>query len=166
MRIIVSSDTDRGLESSVSHHFGRCPYFSVVDVAEGSITSVQVVENPYFQSHAPGQVPSFINKLEADAMVAGGMGRRAIDMFQGFGIACSTGAFGTVRNAVECFLAHSLPEAAPCRESVQHSMQGSGYEKEDPAHRLQEEAAALLEKLDDVIVRLPDHESEEKEENR
>lgn len=165
MRIVVSSDTDRGLDSSVSHHFGRCPFFSIVDVSEGAIEDIQVVDNPFYQSHAPGQVPAFIRKLNADAMIAGGMGRRAIDMFREYGIGCSTGAFGTVRSAVESFIEGVLGKAAPCRESVEHSMSASGYEKEDPAHRLAEEAAALLEKMDDVIVRLPEGKKEKKEDS-
>ncbi len=164
MRIVVSSDTDGGLEGSVSHHFGRCPFFTIVDISDGSISDFQVVENPFFQSHAPGQVPSFIRKLNADVMLAGGMGRRAIDMFQQYGIGCSTGAFGTVRKAVDSFLADSLPQAAPCRESVEHSMKGSQYEKDDPADRLREEAAALLEQVDDVIVSLQNDENKGKEE--
>jgi predicted Fe-Mo cluster-binding NifX family protein len=166
MRVVVSSDTDRGLDSSVSHHFGRCPFFSIVDVSDGGIEDVQVVDNPFFQSHAPGQVPAFIRKLNADAMIAGGMGRRAIDMFREYGIGCSTGAFGTVRSAVENFIEGGLRQAAPCRESIEHSRNASEYEKEDPAHRLAEEAAALLEKMDDVIVRLPDGDNEDREENR
>lgn len=156
MRIAVSSDTDRSLDSSVSHHFGRCPYFTVVDVDNGCIESFQVVENPFFSSHAPGQVPSFIRELGADVMIAGGMGRRAIAMFRDFGIDCATGASGTVRTVVDGFLSGGLTDASPCRESVQHAHRDSRYEKEDPAERLKEEAAALLEQLDDVIVRLPD----------
>ena len=32
MRIAVSADTNQGLESQVAHHFGRCPYFVLVDL--------------------------------------------------------------------------------------------------------------------------------------
>lgn len=156
MRIAVSSDTDRNLDSAVSHHFGRCPYFTIVDVDNGSIQNFRVVENPFFNSHAPGQVPSFIRELEADVMIAGGMGRRAIAMLTDFGIDFATGASGTVGAAVDDFLSGGLTGASPCRESIQHAHRDSGYEKEDPAYRLKEEAAALLEQVDDVIVRLPD----------
>lgn len=164
MRIAVSSDSDRGLESSVSHHFGRCPFFTLVDVENGRIDSVQTVENPFFRSHAPGQVPSFIRKLQADVMLSGGMGGRAIGMFRDYGIGCATGAAATVDKAVADFLAGRLTHAAPCRESVLHSSAGKGYETDDPAERLREEAAALLEQVDDIIVRLPgDGESKGKE---
>jgi predicted Fe-Mo cluster-binding NifX family protein len=155
MKIAISSDSDRKLESSVSHHFGRCPYFTVVDVRDSRIVNAEAVENPFFKAHSPGQVPSFIRELGADVMLAGGMGRRAIDLFSSFGIASSTGASGTVKNAVNSYIAGSLPGASPCRESIEHAHDDSGYESEPP-ERLKEEAAALLEKLDEIIVKLPD----------
>ena len=32
MRIAISVEDDNGLDSVISHHFGRCPYFVLVDV--------------------------------------------------------------------------------------------------------------------------------------
>ncbi len=153
MKIVVSSDNSRKLDSSVSHHFGRCPFFTVVDVDDNKITNVESVENPFFNGHSPGQVPALIKELHADVMLAGGMGRRAISIFENYGILCSTGAAGTVRSAVNSYTAGSLDAALPCRESVEHAH--DGYEHE-PAERLREEAATLLEKLDEIIVKLPD----------
>ncbi|MBD3277989.1 MAG: dinitrogenase iron-molybdenum cofactor biosynthesis protein [Candidatus Aegiribacteria sp.] len=154
MRLAVSSDSQKGMDSSVSHHFGRCPYFTVVDVEGSEVIKVESIANPFFNAHSPGQVPNFIMQLEADVMLAGGMGRRAIEIFRKFGIQCSTGSFGTVGKAVESFLAGNSSEASPCRESIHHSHGKSDYESE-PVDRLREEAAALLKKLDDVIVELP-----------
>ena len=54
MRIAVSADTDRGLEALVSPHFGRCPYYTLVDVEGQTITSVKTVPNPYYPEHVPG----------------------------------------------------------------------------------------------------------------
>ena len=157
MKIVVSSDNNRKLDSSVSHHFGRCPYFTIVDVVKNEIINVESVENPYYNGHSPGQVPAFIKDINAEVMLAGGMGRRAISIFENYGIKCSTGAAGTVRNAVTNYAAGSLSAALPCRESIEHAHEGFEHE---PAERLREEAAALLEKLDEVIVRLPDKKKE------
>ncbi len=153
MKIVVSSDGNRNLDSLVSHHFGRCPYFCIVDLDGDDIINVESVKNPYFDSHSIGQVPSFIKSLGAGVMLAGGMGRRAISIFEDFGIGCSTGAAGTIKNAVDSYLKGVLTEAAPCAESIEHA--NNGYENE-PAGRLREEAEALLKKLDEIIVRLPD----------
>lgn len=157
MKIVVSSDSDRGLDSSVSHHFGRCPYFSVVHIEDDGIESAESVENPYFNAHSPGQVPSLINELGADVMIAGGMGGRAISIFKEYGIQCSTGASGTVRSAVNQYISGNLSDAAPCRESVEHGYGTSAYEK-TPVDRLREEAEYLLDKMDSEIVKFPHEE--------
>ena len=120
MRIAISIDTNDGLDSIVAHHFGRCPFYAFVDVEGSEIEAVEVVENPHFAHHQPGMVPGFIREHNADVMLSGGMGRRAIDFFQQYGIETATGATGTVRNALEKYMDGELSGAAPCRESVEH----------------------------------------------
>ena len=165
MRIVVSSDSDRGLDSSVSHHFGRCPYFTVVDVLDGEFSRVEAVENPFFGAHSPGEVPAFVKKLEADVMIAGGMGGRALGLFSQYNIHCATGASGSVRSTLGEYLSGSLDDAAPCRESVEHGHGGRACES-DPAERLREEAEYLLNKMDTEIVRLEGPRTPEGQDNR
>lgn len=127
MRIAVSLETNQGLDSKVAHHFGRCPYFALIDVEEDQVQNCQVVENPFYAAHQPGQVPGFIRDQEADVMLSGGMGRRAIGFFEQFGIQAATGAQGTVKEAVEDFLEGALSAAAPCKESVEHEGHHGGH---------------------------------------
>lgn len=114
MRVAVSSADARGLDGAVSAHFGRCPYFTLIDINDGVIEEVSVVTNPHYENHQPGQVPSFVHSQNADVIVAGGMGRRAIMMFEQLGIGAYTGAQSAIRKAVEAALGGHLEEAAPC----------------------------------------------------
>ncbi|MFN2252452.1 MAG: NifB/NifX family molybdenum-iron cluster-binding protein [Anaerolineae bacterium] len=120
MRVAVSADEDRGLDSPVSHHFGRCPYFVLADVDGEEIVGVSVIANPHFQQHRPGVVPTFIHNQGADVVVCGGMGWRAIESFTAHGVEPATGASGTARMAIERYLSGALRDAAPCRESIEH----------------------------------------------
>ena len=120
MRVAISIDTNDGLDSIVAHHFGRCPFFAFVDVEGNEAKAVEVVENPHYAHHQPGMVPGFIHEHNANVMLSGGMGRKAIDFFQQYGIETATGATGTVRNALEKYMNGELSGAAPCRESVKH----------------------------------------------
>lgn len=120
MRIAVSVETNNELESVVSHHFGRCPFFAIVDLEGRDFKSVQVIDNPFYNGHQPGQVPGFINEQKANVMLSGGMGGRAIQFFDQFGIEAATGATGTVRQSLEQYLGGELTGAAPCKESVEH----------------------------------------------
>ena len=65
MKIAVSVETNNELESVVAHHFGRCPFFALVDVEGTEITAVEVIDNPYFGAHQPGQVPGFYQRAES-----------------------------------------------------------------------------------------------------
>jgi predicted Fe-Mo cluster-binding NifX family protein len=121
LRIAVSSEGDRGLESTVSHHFGRCPYYVLVDVEGEELRDVATVENPFFGNHQPGQVPRFITEQGADVIVTGGMGRRALGFFENERIETVTGARGTVAEVLEDYLGGRLTGAEPCRDSVRHT---------------------------------------------
>ena len=157
MRIAVSADNDNGLDSVISPHFGRCPYFVLVDLAEREVQQVQAVSNPYYSHHRPGQVPGFINEQNVDVMLTGGMGRRAISFFQQYGIQAATGASGTVRHALENYLQGELQGAEPCRESIEHAHEEVAVEgeyEEDEVGRLREEAEMLQQQLTEVMERL------------
>jgi predicted Fe-Mo cluster-binding NifX family protein len=120
MRVAVSSENNQGLESIVSPHFGRCPYFILIDLNGEEVSAVQAIENPFFGQHQPGQVPGFIQSQGVDVMLTGGMGRRAIGFFQQFNIKPVTGAQGTIDFALKQYLAGALQEAEPCAESEEH----------------------------------------------
>jgi predicted Fe-Mo cluster-binding NifX family protein len=155
MRIAVSADNKNGLDSVVSPHFGRCPYFVLVDLEDHDVTEVQEVDNPYYEHHQPGQVPALINSLGANVMLTGGMGGRAIMFFQQFGIEGVTGAYGTVRQSVERYLGGQLKGAAPCKESEEHGHGASpGEYEKDELGRLREEAEMLRRQVEEATGRL------------
>jgi len=161
MRIAFSCDDDRGLEGVMSYHFGRCPYYAFVDTDDGQIQAVNVIPNPYYGQHGPGVVPAFISSQGAKVMITGGMGARAVDFFNQFGIQVVTGASGTVRYALEHYLGGDLSGAKPCNESRQHeaeagqaALEESHAPEHDEAGRLQEEVTALRSQLAEVMERL------------
>jgi predicted Fe-Mo cluster-binding NifX family protein len=92
----------------------------LVDVENSEVSAVQGVANPFVSGHQPGQIPNFIQQQNADVILSGGMGGRAIQFFKQAGIEAATGASGTVRQALENYLGGKLTEAAPCDESVAH----------------------------------------------
>ena len=113
-RIAFSCEDENGLNSEMSMHFGRCPFFTLVDVEDGKMTNAQVIANPAFENHVPGVVPKFINDQQANVMVAGGMGPKAIDMFNDFGIEVATGVGGKVENVLKAYLEGRVKGTAPC----------------------------------------------------
>jgi len=114
-RIAVAAEDDRGLEANVSAHFGRCPYYTMVEVEGNKMTLSYNVENPFYGAHGdPGQVPTFIRDQGADVIISGGMGQRAVGFFNEFGIEAVTGAAGKVEAVVEAYLLGNLKGYKPC----------------------------------------------------
>ncbi len=120
MRIAVSCQTDNGLNSFVFQHFGRSPFFAIVDAVDEDIKSIQIVSNPFITGHQAGQIPQFIHDQGVDVMLSGGMGSRAIQFFNQYDIEVGTGAFGTVRSTIESYFSGSLRDVAACKESNHH----------------------------------------------
>jgi predicted Fe-Mo cluster-binding NifX family protein len=137
----------------------------MVDLEGYEVKQVTTVENPYYSQHQPGQVPRFIREHDADVMLTGGMGRRAISLFEQYGIEAVTGAFGSVRRSLEQYLGGALQGARPCRESVEHAHDsepvsthgeaaGDAYYEEDAVGRLREEVEMLQDQLGEAMARL------------
>ena len=114
-RIALACEDNQGLDGQISQHFGRCPYYLLVDVEENEIKKSDVVSNPYYDNHVPGKVPIFISEQGASVMVAGGMGPRAIDMFTSFGIEVVTGAIGNTGNVLQAYLRGEISGVEPCK---------------------------------------------------
>jgi len=119
-RIAIAVEDDLGLESEVSMHFGRCSHYTFVEVEDGEVSTFRVVGNPYYEAHTPGAVPNFIREEGADVMVAGGMGPRAIGMFEEFGIEVVTGGVGKALDVLDAYLSGELTGIQPCAEHSGH----------------------------------------------
>jgi predicted Fe-Mo cluster-binding NifX family protein len=169
MRVAVSAEGDQGLESVVAPHFGRCPHYVIVELEGREVRSVHTVENPFYGRHQPGQVPGFIHDQGVEVMLTGGMGRRAIAYFQGFGVEAVTGAHGTVGHALQAYLGGRLRGAEPCKSSQDHHHGGhsqveerdQGAYERDELGRLQEEIEALEEHLAALRERLAERQSDD-----
>jgi predicted Fe-Mo cluster-binding NifX family protein len=161
MKIAVATDDDRGLEAVLSQHFGRCPYYVVVDIDDGEIKGVENVQNPFYGSHGqPGEVPSFIKNLGVEVMIAGGMGPRAIGFFEQFGVQAVTGVSGVVKEVIRAFVNGEIEGASGCNDH--DSSQGIQTHEHDEVSRLKAEVVALRRELAEAAARLRKLEDQKK----
>ena len=112
--VAIAASDSRGLDSQVSAHFGRCPYYVRVEVSGGIVDGVTVRSTAEAGAHAPGVMPKFVQGLGADLVVAGGMGPRAIQTFRSMGISVATGARGSVSEALRDWLKGDFSGIVPC----------------------------------------------------
>lgn len=123
-RVAIACTTEEALHSPVSGHFGHCPFFTFVDLLDGRPIASRVVANPAAVNHRPGQVPEFVASEGASVILAGGMGRMAITLFDRLGIEVVTGATGAAGTALKAWLDGELTGVVPCRQSEEHHASG------------------------------------------
>ncbi|MCK4606686.1 MAG: NifB/NifX family molybdenum-iron cluster-binding protein [candidate division Zixibacteria bacterium] len=102
-------------------HFGHCQQFAVLDVdlETKSITKSEMLTPP---QHEPGVLPAWLGQMGCNVIIAGGMGGRAIGMFEQSGIQVVIGASN--KKPVEIVTAYLNGEltsgANPCDDPAFH----------------------------------------------
>ncbi len=69
-------------------HFGHCEQFALIEVENQSIISEQLVTPP---PHEPGLLPAWLAERGVTDVIAGGMGQRAIGLFEAQNIQVNVG---------------------------------------------------------------------------
>jgi ATP-binding protein involved in chromosome partitioning len=78
-------------EGKLSAHFGHCQEFAFVSVNEEQRTVLETTTlTP--PPHEPGTFPAWVAEQGADLVIAGGMGQRAIALFEGQGLKVVVGS--------------------------------------------------------------------------
>lgn len=99
------------LENGVlCRHFGHCQAFAIVETSGGKITKISEAIPP---EHVPGLYPRWVAGFGVTDVIAGGMGQKAIALFNEQNINAFVGApVGTARELVEDFLNNRLELSA------------------------------------------------------
>ena len=77
----------------LSDHFGHCEQFALVEadpVSKQILAQALIVPPP----HEPGVLPRWLHQQGVQVVIAGGMGRRALDLFAQNSIAVHAGTRG------------------------------------------------------------------------
>ncbi len=131
MKACVPTLGERGLDEKIGEHFGRVPYYAVYDSETEEVTVM-----PNISGHAGGQgyPAEILAKAGIDVMLCDSLGRRAIMMFQDFGIMVYVGAKGTVKDAIEAWKNDKLTAATDENACAQHKYRGDGIGEKHGEH--------------------------------
>ncbi|MHC1595439.1 MAG: NifB/NifX family molybdenum-iron cluster-binding protein [Candidatus Syntropharchaeales archaeon] len=116
MKVCVPTYEMNGLDDTVCEHFGRAPTFTILDIESGE---VRAIPNTSEHFGGIGLPPEALAKEGVEVMLCGGLGPRAITMFEQAGIDVFVGAGGRVRDAIRAWQEGRLSEATDenaCRE--------------------------------------------------
>ncbi len=108
IRVAIPSDSDAGMTAPRSGHFGKCAYYTLVDIAEKDVVSVQSMRNG---GHVVGgcSVPVRLLKgWDVNKVMVAGIGGRPLTGFQNEGIHVYSGHGDTVQETVNAYLQGQL----------------------------------------------------------
>jgi len=108
MKIAISS-TGKTIDSDVDSMFGRCKYFIIAEIKDKEITKIESFENPAMEK--TGGAGIFAAKAaaekDADAVITGNIGPRALEVLNQFKIEIYKGE-GKIKDALQRFIESKL----------------------------------------------------------
>ena len=118
-RIVIPVTEDSGLNSRLSEHFGRAPYFMVIEMSsEGEISKIEAIPNTSEHFGGFGRPPDRILQLNPTVLITYNIGPRALNMFQQARVTVLRANALTVREVIEAFKRGQLEELTEgCRKA-------------------------------------------------
>ncbi|OYT56873.1 MAG: dinitrogenase iron-molybdenum cofactor biosynthesis protein [Candidatus Aenigmatarchaeota archaeon] len=108
MRIAIPINEDKGLNSDVAYHFGRCQSYLVLD-ENGKV--VETLDNESAHMGGTGLPPEFLKKHDIDILLCQGIGPNAVELCQRLGIAVYTSQAKTVKEIFDLWKSGKLEKA-------------------------------------------------------
>jgi len=119
VRIVIPVLDESGLNARLSEHFGRAPYFAVIELDEdGHITNQRTVPNVGEHFGGSGRRADFILQLKPNAIITYGMGPRGLSIYQSVRVAVLRANANTVR---EVIVAYNKDELEELTEGCHHA---------------------------------------------
>ena len=108
MKVCIPTTDEAGLRARLSPHFGKAPYYTVVDTDGWTLRTI-INTNEH---HAHGQCTpaASIQGLGVDAVVCRGLGRNALRKLRAAGLAVYVAEGWLVEDAVKAFVSGDLSE--------------------------------------------------------
>ena len=126
MKVCIPTEGNKGFDDMVGEHFGRVPYYTVVDT---ETDEVEALENTSEHMGGSGYPPEIMARAGVNVMLCGGLGRRAIMMFEEMGIMVFVGAHGNIKDAIRMWNNGELQSATDENACRQHA-----FRKHDHHH--------------------------------
>ena len=110
-KIVVPTVDENGINAKLAEHFGRAPYFTVIDLDEKhEVSSAKTISNVGEHFGGTGHMHDHLLNLKPNAIITYGMGPRGLVGFQNAGVAVLKANANTVREVVAAYKENKLQE--------------------------------------------------------
>ena len=115
MRLGITLEDERGVDSNVSLHFGQCRYFLIADIENNQLKNTKVVPNTAQHGGGGCIAVDEILKYNVSHVIAGGMGMGAQNKFAQADVKVF-GYSGKVKDAVDALIKNNLGGLDACHQ--------------------------------------------------
>ena len=120
-RIVIPVEEKDGLKSHIAQHFGRAPFFAIIDLDEnGDISKVETQPNTGEHAGGVGHPHEILLALKPNVIIAYGMGPGGLQSFRNARISVLKAQASTVKEAVAAFKEGTLQELTSGCEHAHH----------------------------------------------
>jgi predicted Fe-Mo cluster-binding NifX family protein len=122
VRIVVPVSEEKGIDSQLSQHFGRAPFYAFIDLDEKrQVIGQGIIANTSEHFGGVGLPPDRILQLKPSALVTYGLGSKALRIFQDAGVAVLRTEANNVREVVNSYINNELQELTHgCHHTSHH----------------------------------------------
>jgi len=108
IKIVIPTNDDRGLDSNVAEHFGRCNTYTFLD-EKGEV--LEIINNTSEHMGGTGLPPELMKESGANVLLCGDLGPRALNLCQELGIEVYTARAETVKKIFEMWKNKKIKKA-------------------------------------------------------
>lgn len=119
MKVAIACDG-----KDVSAHFGHCEGYAVYNATDSVIAYSETLQSP---GHEPGLLPVFLAEHGINLVIAGGMGARAVQLFNDNNIEVILGVSGPFDLAAQDYIAGKLKSTGSICSQHEHAHECSGH---------------------------------------
>lgn len=121
MKICIPVLAQQGMNSPISSHFGKADHFAMFDEDTQTLTFFDNTGQHHGGALTPAEL---IHQAGANVVLCGGLGVKAVQLFEQLGIRVFNQASGTVADVLAAYKAKALPEATnetACHDHDEHA---------------------------------------------
>ncbi|MCK5227402.1 MAG: NifB/NifX family molybdenum-iron cluster-binding protein [Desulfobulbaceae bacterium] len=123
-KVAVPTNNPGGLDGQRSDHFGHCDVFTVVNIDDGKIASVDTIKNIDHQEGGCMAPVKLLQDNGVDALIVGGIGGRPLQFFQQVGINvfyAPRDGYHDVEGVIQAMLQNGLASMEPSMTCQGHA---------------------------------------------
>ncbi len=98
MRLLIAINEDKGFDSKLSEHFGRCDYFAIY---ETDTKKIKIIKNNIDHSNQFLTPVDQVMKFQPDVVFTLGIGEKAKKLFEEKKVKIKTGNYKILKEVIE-----------------------------------------------------------------